>query len=289
MAKTAWHRHAWRNRLQTLLLIFTLFGVAALAGFLLAGELGLWMALVASGIAMLLEPTVATHLTLRLTQARPIAVDQAPDLWLILQKISHRAGLPVPPQLHHTPGFAVNAFTVGNSRNAAIALSDGLLRSLGRREMAGVLAHEVAHIARGVLRVMSLADYVSGLTGMFAIVGQISLLLALPWLVDGSAVINWTGLLLLAVSPYLALAAQMGLSRVREFDADLEAVRLTGDPLGLANALAIIEEGSRSWRAWLLPGWGSPEPSWLRTHPATEERIRRLLELSGPDDLQVEL
>lgn len=80
----------------------------------------------------------------------------------------------------------------------------------------------------------------------------------------------------------LALLAQLGLSRVREFDADLAAARLTGDPQGLASALAKIDRVSRNWRAWLLPGWGNPEPSWLRTHPETEERIRRLLALGLP-------
>jgi heat shock protein HtpX len=116
---------------------------------------------------------------------------------------------------------------------------------------------------------------------LFALVGQVSLLLTLPWLLEGSAAINWIGLLLLALSPHLALVAQLGLSRVREFDADLEAARLSGDPEGLASALAKIERVSRSWRNWLLPGWGNPDPSWLRTHPATEERIRRLLSVQS--------
>ena len=84
----------------------------------------------------------------------------------------------------------------------------------------------------------------------------------------------------MAASPQLALLAQLGLSRVREFDADRLAAELTGDPQGLASALAKIERVSRSWRAWLWPGWGNPKPSWLRTHPATQERISRLLTLA---------
>ncbi|MCH2219685.1 MAG: M48 family metalloprotease, partial [Dechloromonas sp.] len=100
---------------------------------------------------------------------------------------------------------------------------------------------------------------------------------SLPALMIGAVEVNWLGLLLLAASPQLALLAQLGLSRVREFDADRMAAELTGDPQGLASALAKIERVSRSWRAWLLPGWGNPEPSWLRTHPPTAERVARLL------------
>ena len=74
---------------------------------------------------------------------------------------------------------------------------------------------------------------------------------------------------------------QQGLSRVREFDADQTAAQLSGDPEGLALALAKIERSARNWRSWLLPGWGEAEPSWLRTHPPTAERIRRLRELAA--------
>ncbi|AWB78977.1 peptidase, M48 family protein [Stenotrophomonas maltophilia] len=113
--------------------------------------------------------------------------------------------------------------------------------------------------------------------------GQIAILLNLPALLVGAAEVYWPGLLLLAASPQLALLAQLGLSRVREFDADRLAAELTGAPQGLASALAKIERVSRSWRAWLWPGWVNPEPSCLRTHPATQERIARLLTLApGP-------
>ena len=182
---------------------------------------------------------------------------------------------------HYVPSAVVNAFATGSKQEASIALTDGLLRSLSPRELAGVLAHEIAHIASEDLRVMGLADSVSRFTSLLALMGQIAILLSLPALLVGAAEVYWPGLLLLAASPQLALLAQLGLSRVREFDADRLAAELTGDPQGLASALAKIERVSRSWRAWL--GWGNPEPSWLRTHPATQERIARLLTLApGP-------
>lgn len=277
---TAMQAHTWTNRLQTLLLILTLMGIAALAGWLLLGADGLWIALGAALLVLSLEPGTASWLTLRLYRARPLSPAAAPELWRALDVLSRRAGLPATPIPHYVPSPLLNAFAVGNRQRSAIALTDGLLRGLSGRELAGVLAHEVAHIAHGDLRVMGLADYVSRLTSLLALAGQFMLILALPWMWIMTAAVNWWGLILLALAPHIALLAQLGLSRVREFDADREAVRLTGDPEGLASALARIESVSRSWRGLLLPGWGNPEPSWLRTHPATEERIRRLLNLS---------
>lgn len=274
-----WRRHAWTNRLQTVLLVSTLLGINALAGMLLLGEQGLWVALGAGLLVLLLEPAAAMRFTLRLYGARPLAQWEAPQLWQFLAELARRAGLPAVPVPYYVPSPLVNAFAVGRREQAAVALTDGLLRSLAPRELAGVLAHELAHIAHGDLRVMGLADFVSRLTSFYALAGQLLLLISLPWWLSAAAAINWPGLLLLWASPYLAMLAQLGLSRVREFDADLQAAALTGDPLGLADALARIDRVGRSWRGILLPGWGNPEPSWLRTHPATEERILRLREM----------
>ncbi|EJB3708097.1 M48 family metalloprotease [Escherichia coli] len=275
-------RHRWLNRLQTALLVLTLLGIAAVAGSLLLGDGGLWLALAAAGFTLLLEPAAASGLTLRLYGARPLYPDEAPDLWAVLRELAARAGLPAVPVPHYVPSGVVNAFATGSKHHAAIALTDGLLRSLTPRELTGVLGHEIAHIANEDLRVMGLADSISRLTHLLALLGQLAIVLSLPALLLGVAEVNWPALLLLAVAPQLVLLAQLGLSRVREFDADRLAAELTGDPHGLASALAKIERVSRSWRAWLLPGWGNPEPSWLRTHPATAERIERLLELAPP-------
>ena len=275
-------RHRWLNRLQTALLVLTLLGIAAVAGSLLLGDGGLWLALAAAGFTLLLEPAAASGLTLRLYGARPLYPDEAPDLWAVLRELAARAGLPAVPVPHYVPSGVVNAFATGSKHHAAIALTDGLLRSLTPRELTGVLGHEIAHIANEDLRVMGLADSISRLTHLLALLGQLAIVLSLPALLLGVTEVNWPALLLLAVAPQLALLAQLGLSRVREFDADRLAAELTGDPHGLASALAKIERVSRSWRAWLLPGWGNPEPSWLRTHPATAERIERLLELAPP-------
>ncbi|BCZ14464.1 hypothetical protein B9Y01_14270 [Acinetobacter baumannii] len=101
----------------------------------------------------------------------------------------------------------------------ALGATYWLVRSLTLRELTGVLGHEIAHIANEDLRVMGLADSISRLTHLLALLGQIMLLFSLPALLWGTVAIQWPALLLLAVSPQLALLAQLGLSRVREFDA----------------------------------------------------------------------
>ncbi|MBN0161817.1 M48 family metalloprotease, partial [Pseudomonas aeruginosa] len=113
--------------------------------------------------------------------------------------------LPATPVPHYVPSAVVNAFATGSKQHASIALTDGLLRSLSPRELAGVLAHEVAHIANEDLRVMGLADSVSRLTSLLAMVGQIAIVFSLPALLAGAVAVNWPGLLLLAASPQLAL------------------------------------------------------------------------------------
>lgn len=251
MSMSEWHRHVSANRLQSLLLVAILLGISALAGGLLFGAAGLWIALAASLVAVLIEPVAVYRLTLALYGARPISPQAAPELWRMIRILAERAGLPAIPVPYYVPSAVVNAFAVGSRRASAIALSDGLLVSLAPRELAGVLAHETAHIAHDDLRVMGLADYVSRLTGLFALTGQFTILLSLRWWITGEVDIHWPAMFLLVFSPHLALLAQLGLSRVREFDADQTAARLTGDPEGLARALGKIERASRAWQAWL--------------------------------------
>ena len=287
-------RHRWLNRFQTALLVLTLVGIAAAAGSLLFGEIGLWLALATCALTLLIEPVAASAMTLRLYGARPLRPDEAPAIWSLLRALAARAGLPNTPVPYYVPSDIVNAFATGSRRLASIALTDGLLRSLSMRELQAVLAHEVAHIAQEDLRVMGLADSISRLTNLLALLGQVALLISMPALLVGAAEINWIGLLLLAASPQLALLAQLGLSRVREFDADRMAVELTGDPHGLASALAKISQ--MAGRVLNIPAERNPAAAALfivnplgglrmdrlfATHPATEERIARLMALEG--------
>jgi heat shock protein HtpX len=212
--------------------------------------------------------------------AREIPRDMLPDLHAVLTIISRRANLPAVPRLVYIPSAMLNAFAVGRRDDAAIALTDGILRTLTMRELAGVLAHEVSHVRNNDLWVMSLADVMSRVTRMMAFLGLLLLLLTLPmWLMHGGGV-PWLLVLTLAIAPSFVALLQLALSRAREFDADLDAAGLTGDPVGLAAALGKLERRRGGlWESILMPRGRNPEPSILRTHPKTGERIERLLSL----------
>ncbi len=283
MNTEAWARHTLINRLQSLLLLSVMGGFLALLGWLLWGGSGVIWLLVPALLLVLFNPFLSPELLMRLYRAQRLTPVQAPVLYQALRELSQRARLPHTPTLYYLPSRMVNAFAVGNQKRAAIAVTDGLLRNLDSREAIAVLAHELSHIQHNDMWVMGLADLFTRLTHSLSLFGQFLLLLNLPLLMFSNMGINWFAILILIFAPNLSILAQLGLSRTREYDADLNAARLTGDPEGLARALIKIEKQQGSiLEQIILPGRHTPDPSLLRTHPPTEERIRRLRELQLP-------
>jgi heat shock protein HtpX len=273
-------KHKLRNLGHTLLLIGGMSLLLALCSELLFGE-GVWI-WVFFGVVLLMFalPDVSPHWILRLYQSRYLYPQESPQLTLLVQELAQRAELEEVPALYWIPSRTVNAFAVGTRDRAAIAITDGLLQLLSLREIAGVLAHEVSHIANNDMRLMGLADLISRLTHMMSTFGMLLLFLSLPLMLLGFTFFSLLGVLLMMAAPTLSALLQLGLSRIREFDADLEAARITGDPEGLALALGkIAGQRGNLWQRILFPGYRNPEPSLLRTHPDTDERISRLLEL----------
>lgn len=283
----AWQAHAWQNRLQSALLLLGMAGFLALLGGLLWGAQGVLMLLLVGALGVALNPALSPAWVMRLYGATRLDLAQAADLQAALRQLAVRAELPRLPALYYLPSRVLNAFAVGSPAQSAVAVSDGLLRRLDDRELLGVLAHEVSHIRNRDLWVMGLADMMSRATSLLSLFGQLLLLFNLPLLLIGAATINWLAILLLIAAPHLSALAQLALSRTREYDADLDAARLTGDPLGLAQALAKIEQLQGGWmERILLPGRRVPEPSLLRTHPHTADRVRRLMDLARSADAQ---
>ncbi len=281
-----WQQHALLNRLQTLVLLAIMVGFLGLLGWLLWGQVGFLVLLLSGLLLALFNPSVSPRLIMRLYRAEPLSVSQAPHLYAMLDELTQRCGLPTRPTLYYIPSDMVNAFAVGQAEHAGIAVSDGLLHRLSMREINAVLAHEISHIRSNDMRVMGIADIFSRLTSILSLFGQLLLLLNLPLLLLDAVTVNWLAVGLLIMAPTLSVLAQLGLSRTREFDADLNAAHLTGDPEAMAQALMKIEAIQGGWvERIFLPGKGLPEPSVLRTHPPTEERIQRLrtLQLSGEE------
>lgn len=263
--------------------------VLALCAWFLFGTRGVVWAVVLGVVTLAWHPRVRPEWVLRMYRARPLPEAVAPDLHLLIGRLARRAGLPSAPTLYYVPSSMLNAFAVGRRSDAAIGVTDGLLRRLTPRELAGVLAHEMSHIQSDDLWIMTLADTIGRLSHAVAYTGLALLFLGLPMLMAGSAVTLLFAVALIAV-PSVVTLLQLALSRAREYDADLDAVALTGDPAGLASALRTLHDHEgRIWERILVPHRRMPDPLLLRTHPSTDERIRRLRELTQDDAAPIEM
>ena len=274
-------RHRLRNRLQSLLLIAGMVLLLAACGWIVGGPVGLVLIGIMGGFGVIAGAEVSGPLMLRLFGAEALPRHQLGEVHAILEALSRRAGLPRPPGLYYISSPTMTAFAVGKADKASIAVTTGLLRRLTLRELTGVLAHELSHIRHNDIWVMGLADMISRMTRVMSMAGMLLLLFNLPLLIAGGEGVPWLLVILLIFAPTIGLLLQLALSRSREWDADLGSAELTGDPLALASALGKMERyHGRFWEDIFLPGRRDPEPSVLRSHPETEERIRRLVELS---------
>ena len=277
-------RQRLRNVAQTGLLLGCLLAVAAGLAWLLLGAIGLIWTLVLGAVVLLLRPRIPPRVVLAVYRAQPVPRYVAPELHWMVDELSERAGLHHRPELFYVPSRVPNCFCTGRGRGAVLVVTDGLLRTLTRRELAGVLAHELSHLHAGDTTVMSLTDVISRVTQGLALLGMAGFLLALPLAIGGDPRLFLLCAVLVAL-PVVVTLLQLALSRSREFDADLAAARLTGDPEGLACALEVLEESTgRIWERILVPRGALPDPLLLRTHPPTWERTRRLRELEPVDD-----
>lgn len=275
--------HDLRNALHTALLIGGLALLLAFIAWTVLGWTGLAWAAILGAFGLWSMGHASPKIVLGLYKARPLRPDELPDVHHVVQELARRAELPAAPKLYYVPSKILNAFAVGKAEDSAIAVTDGILRAMTMRQLAGILAHETAHIRSGDLKVMALADVLTRITSTMAVVG----LIGIPLLFGAGMDIPWFGILALIFAPTLGGLLQLALSRTREYDADLDGAALTGDPKGLASALDTLEH--RQGRVWegLFPGGRVPSPSLLRTHPATRDRVARLMALAGASEEQI--
>lgn len=275
-------RHKRVNAFHSALLLLAMTALLVALGALLKGWLGALIALVACFAMAIIGPRFSPALVLRMSNAKPLPRQAAQGIHEVFDELSRRAELPFVPHLYYVPSRMLNAFAVGSDNQAAVAVTDGLLRVMNPRELAGVLAHEISHIRHQDTRVMGLADFVSRILGTISQIGQLLVIIAIPVaLVGGSIGLGPIQLLAMILAPFASTLLQLALSRSREFTADLGAVELTRDAAGLASALSKLDRIQRGsmWNT-MVPGKRAPIPAALRSHPPTEQRIQRLGEIA---------
>lgn len=278
------------NRQQTIILLLSMIALTLLLGWIIGGPGGVVLALFISVVLYVLHPYYASPQLLKTQGARHLDPQVYPELYRIVDKISERAGLIPSPELYWTPSKVMNAFVIGTEENAAIVLSDSLLRNLDLREFAGIIGHEIAHIHNKDLRVMSLANVTLNISSYLAAAGQIMLLLSLPAIFFTGAQVAVLPLLLLLFSPTVCALLQLALSRTREFEADKTGVQLAGDVHGLISALQKLEKYHDGLlNRFMIAPWRLRRSSLLQTHPPTKDRIHRLLSMIDSRDSLLQL
>ena len=271
------------NRTHSILLILGMLALLSLVGFLTFGFTGFVVSIVFTGISCLFGQRISTAWIMRMYKASEIRPEQAPGLHAAFVKLAGRAELEHLPKLYYIPTRMPNAFATGHNATSAVAVTDGILRMMNPREMNGILAHELAHLMHRDTKVLALADTMSRITSMASRVGFFLMLFTgfVAMMSEGNYYFYVIAFLILFVSPTIMVLLQLALSRSREFNADLGAVQLTGDALGLASALTKLERLTKQngfWQRVFQPGQKRSQPAFLRTHPPTDQRVSALME-----------
>jgi heat shock protein HtpX len=287
------HNHF--NGLKTAALLGGIFALLLAIGGLIAGSTGssafLWIfALIGVGTTAY-GYWNSDKLAIRAMHAYPVSEAQAPAMYRIVRELSTAAGKPM-PRLYVSPTQAPNAFATGrNPENAAVCCTEGILGLLDERELRGVLGHELMHVYNRDILTGSVAAAVAGVITSVA-----QMMMWFGVFGGGSDEDRPNPLAMLAMAllaPFAAMFIQMAISRTREYDADEDGARLTGDPLALASALRKLESGVA--RAPLAPTPAIQNSSHMMianpfrpqdvsrlfsTHPPMAERIARLEQLA---------
>ncbi len=228
---------------------------------------------------------------LRMYKARVVSPEDAPELYRMVDELRQRAGLPM-PVVAIAPQEQPNAFATGrNHEKAVVCVTAGLLKLVDRRELEGVVAHELAHIKHYHMLVSTIAATMAGAVAMLASVARWGAILGGGRDGDRNPIVL---IVMSILAPLAAVIVQMGISRVNEFQADRTGAEIAGNPDGLASALQRLESYAQripmevnpagAQLAIVNPLAGSRGQAFtglFRTHPPTEERIAKLREMRG--------
>ena len=272
-----------KNQIRTLFLLGALSALLVAVGGLI-GDAAMYAMLVLALVVNVGAYFFSDRLVLRMHRARELSAHEHPGLHGMVEEMAQRAGIPK-PRLFLVPEGQPNAFATGrNPSHGALAVTAGLLRAMGPRELRGVIAHEIAHIKNRDILVASVAAVLATAIGWLGNLLAFSGLFGRSDDEEGSAAGSLATVIL---APIAATLLQLAVSRSREYLADETAARLTGDGEGLARALETLDALSRRTPAALHPATaslfivnpltaGERLASLFSTHPPIPSRVRRL-------------
>jgi heat shock protein HtpX len=285
--------HNHYNGLKTAMLLGGIFGLLLALGSVIGGGQYLWL-FALFGVAMTAYGYWnSDKIAIRAMRAHPVTASEQPAMYRIVQELSAAAGKPM-PRLFVSPTEAPNAFATGrNPEHAAVCCTEGILTLLDERELRGVLGHELMHVYNRDILTSSVA---AAIAGVITSVAQMLMFMNI-FGGGGDDEDRPNPLALIAISllaPIAAAVIQMAISRTREYDADEDGSRLTGDPLALASALAKLEHGvaarplaptpqlqNASHLMIANPFRAQDVSRMFSTHPPTADRIARLEQMAG--------
>ena len=272
---------------RTAVLMATLTALFMFIGLLLGGETGLIIAFVVAAGMNVFAWWSSDRMVLSMHGAREVDARTAPELWRMVEDLSRRAELPM-PKVYIIDTDQPNAFATGrNPQNAAVAATTGLMQRLSREELAGVMAHELAHIRNRDTLVMTITATLAGAIGLLA---NFALFFG-----GRDRPMGLIGTLAVAIlAPLAAGIVQMAISRTREYEADAVGAEICGNPMWLAGALEKIDAFARridmnsaernpgtAHMFIINPLHAHAHDSLFSTHPSTANRISALKQIAG--------
>lgn len=283
------------NTAKTFILMGLLTGLLVLIGDVIRGPSGMAFALCFAGVMNFASYWFSDKIVLAMYGAKPISEGDAPELYGLVERLTHQADLPM-PKLYLLETDMPNAFATGrNPHHSAVAVTSGLMRILNTAEVEGVLAHELAHVKNRDILIGSIAATMAGALMLLArMAGFAAMFGGGGRSSDDDRGGAFGALFLMILGAVGAFLIQMAISRSREYEADRTGAAISGKPLGLANALLKLERGNERVAIQAEPATahmfivnplkGGGIGSLFSTHPPITQRVARLERMANDSD-----